>query len=133
MDELDEKILEKLEIDARTPFLQIAKDLQVSEGTIRKRVSQLKQSRIIKQFTIKRDKEATAIVGIVTNPHIQTSEIVKQLKFLKTKVVYEVTGRYDIICTVTAQSLEEANDILENIRTTPGVQQTETFTILKEN
>ena len=133
MDNIDLKILEKLEEDARTPFLQIAKELNVSEGTIRKRVALMKKDNIIKKFTIKREKDATAIVGIVTNPHVLTSEIIKKLKRLKTKVIYEVTGRYDLICTISAKDLSDANDMLELIRTTTGVEHTETFTILKEN
>jgi len=133
MDNTDQQILEKLEKDARTPFLTIAKELKVSEGTIRKRVARMKEEGMIQKFTIKRDRDATAVVGIVTNPHVRTSDIVTKLKKMHTRTIYEVTGRYDLICTIHAENLEKANDLLEQIRTTQGIEQTETFTILKEN
>lgn len=133
LDQIDTRILAELEKDSRTPFLQIAKQLNVSEGTIRKRVSKLVQNRIIKKFTVELKHTSTAIVGIETNPHIPTDEIVTELRKLDIKKVYDVAGRYDIICFLAKKNLEEINATLEKIRITKGVEHTETFTILKES
>jgi DNA-binding Lrp family transcriptional regulator len=45
LDALDVKILEFLQIDGRMPFTKIAKELSVSEGTVRARVNRLTRSR----------------------------------------------------------------------------------------
>ncbi|MAG41305.1 MAG: hypothetical protein CL951_05280 [Erythrobacteraceae bacterium] len=133
MDEIDTKIVEYLQEDARKPFLQIAKELKVSEGTIRKRVNKLISEKVIKKFTITLQNRIGAIVGIETNPHIETRNIVENLKKVGLKEIYEVTGRFDIVCIIDTQSTEGMNDVLEKIRILEGINHTETFTILKEN
>lgn len=52
MDYYDRRILEILENNARTPFLQIARDLNISEGMVRHRVRRLQDSGRILRFTI---------------------------------------------------------------------------------
>lgn len=133
MDEIDKNILKFLEEDARTPFLKIAKEIKVSEGTIRKRVTKLKKENIIKKFTIETKTQTTAIVGIEINPHMPTTEIVKDLKKLNIAKLYEVAGRFDLLCFIKEKNMENLNETLERIRVSNGIEHTETFTILKEN
>jgi Lrp/AsnC family transcriptional regulator, regulator for asnA, asnC and gidA len=133
MDKLDETIIDILRKDARTPFLQIAKNLKVSEGTIRKRVKLLVQNKKIKKFTIETTQETFAVVGIETQTKTQTKDIVNKINSFGVDHIYEVTGRFDIICMVPSAEREKINDILEKIRTTEGVLHTETFTILQKN
>ena len=133
LDDIDKNIIAELENDARKPFLQIAKMLNVSEGTIRKRVSKLISNEIIKKFTIEVKNNYSAIVGIETNPHIPTKHIGDDLKKLGARKVFEVAGRYDLICFLASKGLEQMNEVLEKIRIIKGVEHTETFTILKED
>ena len=132
MDHIDTKIIERLRKDARTPFLQIAKDLNVSEGTIRKRVKNLLGKKQINKFTIETDEDVFAIVGIETETKIETKKIVDKIKSFGIDAIYEVTGRFDIICMVPLSEREKVNETLEKIRTTEGVVHTETFTILNK-
>lgn len=133
MDKLDIEIIKKLRKDARTPFLQISKDLSVSEGTIRKRVKDLTKSKEIKRFTIETSEDTFAIVGIQTETRTHTKSIVEKIKSCGIDAIYEVTGRFDIICMVPNLEREQVNDVLEKIRTIEGVNHTETFTVLKKN
>lgn len=133
LDLIDQRIISDLEKNARMPFLQIAKHLNVSEGTIRKRVSKLKDNGMIRKFTIELKKNYIAIVGIETNPRVPTLQVAEELKNLKCKRLFEVTGRYDLICFLSGKDLESVNETLERIRIIEGVVHTETFTILKEN
>ncbi|MBD3309979.1 AsnC family transcriptional regulator [Candidatus Woesearchaeota archaeon] len=133
MDELDDAIITELRKDSRTPFLQIARQLKVSEGTIRKRVSRLSADSIIRRFTIETIHDTAAIVGIETDSHMLTKGIAKSLKELGIDDIFEVTGRFDIICKLTGENMEDINDLLESIRQTNGVVHTETFTVLKED
>jgi len=133
MDETDTKIIEYLRKDARMPFLQIARELKVSEGTIRKRVAKMQANNVIKKFTITLHNRVGAIVGLETDPHKETKKIVEHLKGVGLKEIYEVTGRFDVICVIDSTNTEGMNDILEKIRALEGINHTETFTILKEN
>jgi DNA-binding Lrp family transcriptional regulator len=133
LDNIDKRIISELEDDGRVPFLRIAKMLKVSEGTIRKRVSKLIEQGIIKRFTVELKNRSTAIVGIETNPHMPTRKIAAELKKLEAKLVFEVAGRYDLICFLHGNELSKVNDLLEKIRIIEGVVHTETFTILRED
>jgi len=133
MDRIDEFIMKSLEKNSRMPFLQIAKILKVSEGTIRKRVSNLVKDSTIKSFTIETQTTPTCIVGIETDTHTKTEKIANRLKETGIKKIYEVTGKYDIICLIETRDMEKTNEILEKIRAIEGVLHTETFTILKKD
>lgn len=127
----DEEILDMLRINARISFSEIARKLSLSEGAIRKRVSNLVKSGTIKKFTIETTGNFSAIVGIKTNPQISTEKLVKKLKAMKVGNVFETTGRFDIVAIIFANNAEEANEILEAIRTSEGVVGTETFSVLR--
>ena len=133
MDNKDKKIIEKLEKNARTPFLQIAKEMDVSEGTIRKRVANLLKNKIIRKFTIETSYESKAIIEVVTGSQIPTEKIVSQIKKLGIEKVFEVAGRFTLLCMLKADNLNEINDIVESIRQINGVIQTETLPVLKED
>jgi len=132
MDKIDRKIISELEKNAREPFLQIAKRLDVSEGTIRKRVNDMVEKGIIRNFTIHVSGNISAIVGIQTNPHVKTKDIVKELRKLNANKIFELTGRFDILCFISAPTMIEANTTLESIRSIDGILHTETFTVLSE-
>lgn len=133
MDKIDSVIIEELRKNSRTPYLKIAKELKVSEGTIRKRVKDLLSSKKINKFTIETQEDTFAIVGIETETKTETKNIVEKIKSFGAGNIYEVTGRFDIICMIPSTDRERTNDMLEYIRAIKGVLHTETFTILKRN
>jgi len=133
MDKIDIEIINALRSDSRTPFLKIAKQINVSEGTIRKRVKDLVKAKQIKKFTLETAEDTFAVVGIETETKTETKKIVDKIKTLGIDNIYEVTGRFDIICMVPTSTMEEVNEILEKIRSTEGVNHTETFTVLAKN
>jgi Lrp/AsnC family transcriptional regulator of lysine biosynthesis len=133
MDDKDKKIIERLTDNARTPFLQIAKDMNVSEGTIRKRVATLLKNKYIKKFTIETSYQSRAIIEVTTGSQIPTEKIVHDIQKIGVEKVFEVAGRFTLLCMVKADSLSLVNDIVESIRQVNGVIQTETLPVLKEN
>lgn len=133
MDAVDHRIIQMLKEDARMPFLQIAKKLKVSEGTIRKRVAKMINENVIKKFTAVLAGEATVIIEVSTHSGRPTQQIAKSIRKMNVDEIYEVAGRYSIFVTVKRNSLNEVNDIVEAIRALPGVIQTETFPVLKED
>lgn len=133
MKNIDNKILNYLTNDSRMPYLKIAKEIGVSEGTIRKRVKKLVENGIIKKFTIVKTTDSSVIVGVQINPQKPTKIISGQMKKYGVDRIFEVTGRFDIVCHINCANMEDTNEILERIRTTEGIVHTETFTILKQS
>lgn len=131
MDSINQRIVSTLRNDARTPFLQIAHKLKVSEGTIRNRVGNLVKDGMIKKFTIETKDDFFAIIGVQTNAKTETKRIAEKIKSYGVQEIYEVAGRFDIICSIENTDRERVNEIIEKIRTTYGVIDTETFTVLR--
>ena len=133
LDEKDKFILKQFRADGRMPFLEIAKKLGCSEGLVRKRVKHLLDAGIIKGFTVNLDLKAPidAVICIKTEAK-STRDVVEALKRLSENVfpVFEVTGRFDIICIAQANDTKTLNKAIDSIRETKNVLLTETFTIV---
>ncbi|MCU0861706.1 MAG: Lrp/AsnC family transcriptional regulator [Methanomassiliicoccales archaeon] len=135
IDHLDERIIEILKKDSRKPFVEIADELKVSEGTIRSRVRKLFEEGVIQSFTIKTSsKNVKAIIEVKIDVNVNTSEVADQIaKFDGVSEVFEVTGEEDIVAIIDVTSSPQLNDIIERIRHFDNVQSTRTRLILKEH
>jgi Lrp/AsnC family transcriptional regulator for asnA, asnC and gidA len=135
IDYLDEKIIEILKRDSRRPFVDIANQLKVSEGTIRSRVRKLVDDNIIQSFTIKTSsKNVKAIIEIKINVNVNTSDVAANIaRFDGVSEVFEVTGEEDVVAIIDVTSSPQLNEIIERIRRFDNVQSTRTRLILKEH
>ena len=135
IDYLDERIIEILKKDSRRPFVDIANQLKVSEGTIRSRVRRLVDEDIIQSFTIKTSsKNVKAIIEINININVDTSDVATRIaKFDGVSEVYEGTGEEDIVAIIDVTSSPQLNEIIERIRRFDNVQSTRTRLILNEH
>ncbi len=101
LDEIDRRVIKILQVDGRRPNTEIARELKVSETTIRKRVAQLVSRGLINIVAVPTPRAAglnvSAIIGIsVTLPKLK--EISEELKRQReVRYVGLSTGRYDII------------------------------------
>lgn len=134
LDPVDAKILEFLKADGRMPFLKIAKELNVSESTVRKRVSKLKAKGIIRAFTVALDSNLSfeSIVAIKCLPKATKSVAEKIGEINSLMPVVEVTGRYDIFCTISTPTARELNSLIDKIRAFTGVLETESFLVVEK-
>jgi len=135
IDHLDDKIIEILKKDSRRPFVEIANELEVSEGTIRSRVKKLFEEGVIQAFTIKTSsKNVKALVEVKIDVNVNTSDIADQIAGFKgVSEVFEVTGEEDIVAIIDVTSSPQLNEIIEQIRRFDNVESTRTRLILKEH
>ena len=138
MDELDARIVNALSRDSRTAFLEIARRLRVSEGTVRKRVRAMRKRGDIKRFSVELGARPNAggvgaIVGLKTDPHVPTGKVAGEIsKISGVKSVFEVAGSFDVFCIASAESAEGLNAVLEKMRGLRGVVSSEAYTVLRE-
>jgi DNA-binding Lrp family transcriptional regulator len=133
-DEIDEKILRLLQADARRAFVDIANDIGLSESAVRRRVKNLVEGAIIKRFTIElgASDKTSAITLISVASTADTSAVSTRLMELNgVKVVYEITGQYDIAAIIAAPAIVDINRCIDDIRKIDGVSDTDTVIILK--
>ncbi|MGH3191580.1 MAG: Lrp/AsnC family transcriptional regulator [Streptosporangiaceae bacterium] len=101
LDEIDRRVIKILQTDGRKPNTEIARELRVSETTVRKRISQLLSRGLINIVAVPTPRAVgmnlSAIIGIsVILPQIQ--DISEELKRQReVRYVGVSTGRYDII------------------------------------
>ena len=72
MDELDRKIIEILQLDGRASNARIAREVGVSEGTVRRRLRRLIQDNVVKIIAVpnldKMGYSTAALIGLQTAP-----------------------------------------------------------------
>ena len=135
MDELDRKIIQILQSNGRASNARIARDVGVSEGTVRRRLKSLVQKGSIKIIALPDPEvlgfDTEALVGIQVDPD-KIDEVATLLVELKeSSWVSVTTGSFDIFCWVTLPSSEELGNFLKAVvGTIPGVRRTETFVSL---
>lgn len=129
IDELDKKIIDLLSVDARASNREIARELSVTERTIRVRVKRLLDEKIIRIGAITNAnhtrKSSTVTLWIDVESAAQVSQVAHELA-AQPKIVYVATmlGRCDIVAvTLVEDSSQLASYLHETIDRIPGVQQ----------
>lgn len=132
--EFDQRILEILRIDSRKSFVDIGKELGLSESAIRRRIKNLIDDGSISRFTIEENagKKTSAITLLSVGSTTDTNSISSKLQSITgVKVIYEITGQYDIAVIISANSINEINSSIDEIRRIEGVSDTDTVIILR--
>ena len=135
MDDLDRTIIEILQKDGRAPNARISRTLQVSEGTVRRRLGKLIREGTIRVVAIAEPEQLgfhlSAVIGLRTDP-TRTASVASALAALpETEHVAVTTGRYDVLVWVNLADSQALSDFLHHkAGTVDGVRQTETFVVL---
>jgi Lrp/AsnC family transcriptional regulator, regulator for asnA, asnC and gidA len=137
IDSLDLKIIEQLQKDARRPFLDIARKLLVSGGTIHQRVEKLKEAKIITGSKITVDYKklgfgVTVLLGVHLKNAKDVTLVIEKLKS-NTEVVetYYTTGSYALIIKLLIKDIDHFHKFLMNeIQSMEQIQSTESFICL---
>ncbi len=126
MDKLDISIIESLSKNSRTPFMQIARKLKVSESTIRKRVSNLENKGIIKKYSLVVDTnrlgfESIALIGVDAAPE-RYLDVAKKLTELKeVRYVASSTGDHMFMLEVWTKNGDDLRALSDKIKGLDGV------------
>lgn len=126
MDERDRAIITRLRENSRLTNSELAREMDVSEGTIRKRISKLSSSGIIKKFTIVTSNDGIDAIVLVRMDVRRAQDIIKLVKNRYSEI-YEFSGRVDLAVKLTCGSVEELNRIVDEIRGIDGVKGTDTL------
>ncbi len=140
LDKTDIAIIGHLQVDGRRAFTAIAKDLGISEASVRQRVARLLRTNVMQIVAVSSPLD----LGLMwAQLHLRVKgdriEAVAQAVAELPQVDYVsiCAGDFDIIAGVVAHDREELLDVLVNhIRTIPGIEQADfvlNLKILKDN
>ena len=134
MDDLDRQILDILRRDARTPYTEIAEQVETSEGTVRNRVERLLEEGIIERFTIStRTGNIKAMIEVSVKVNVHTTEISEAMaEWDQVDFVWQVSGEEDVVLVVDAADTQAVNQLITRAREMDEVENTKTRLILDE-
>ena len=133
IDDLVLKILSELSKDASISVPRLSKKININSSVVYSRIKRLVKRGLIKKFTIVINDEALgfnvkALTGITMDSKLRDNVLGELFKIPSVREVAEVTGRFDVLVTMTARSLDEMHQIIsEKVGRIEGVQKTETF------
>ena len=132
VDDLDLSIIQALEKDGRRNYTDIAKQLGVVEGTVRKRVKNLLDNKVIRISATPNPRGLGFSVVAIMGLQVQMSALRHVAQILESKPNVQwlafVTGRYDLIAIVIEKSTEDLSKFIEReISAIPSISRTETF------
>ena len=134
IDQLDKKILKLISQNARIPFLEVARECNVSGAAIHQRVQKLINLGVIKgsQFVIDTYKigyQTCAYIGINIKDMSLFNDVIAKIRAIPEIVeCHYTTGKYAVLVKVYAKDNKHLlNIILDRITSIEGVGNTETF------
>ncbi|TCK65127.1 AsnC family transcriptional regulator [Winogradskyella wandonensis] len=139
IDGIDKKILRALMEDARTPILEIARNVGISGAAIHQRLRKLEKSGLLagSKFIVNPKVlgyTTMAFVGIYLDKAVSNPEAVKQLKRIPEVIeCHYTTGHWSIFIKILAKDNEHLMYVLNTqIQSISGVSRTETFISLQQ-
>src|SRR5215467_899343 len=137
IDEINLKIINILKKDSSTPFVDVTKQIGVSDATVHMRVKRMIATGIINKFTISVDNnllgyDHMAFLGINISPGSADQIISDLLKIEEVLEMHEMHGKFDLLLKIRAKNLTHMRDIVENkVCKIPHILESELMTVLK--
>lgn len=135
LDEIDLKIIQKLQEDAKTPFTKIGKELGIPDTTVHFRVKKLLENQIIRKFTIMVNHEklgytVRALLRIEIEKYLldmftqsKVEEVVEELSKVRSgELIARCESKNEIIAIVSTRNSGELINLMETLRKKEGIR-----------
>ena len=135
MDAMDRALLALLKANSREPITMLARKLGLSRSTVRDRMAGLERRGIIGGYTVTvpGNYEATRVrahVMLSVDPKRMDGVVVDLRKNPALEALYAVSGAYDLIAIVGAESTGEMDALLDRMGKLAGVDRTVSSIVL---
>lgn len=137
LDAIDRKILDELLADARVPIAALAMRVGLSRHAVRHRIDRLEAHKVIAGYTIRlteRSREkplVRAIMMVYRKDRMRGADVTTAIAAIpEVTYCYVLSGDFDLIVHIEADTQERINDIWSHIARLPGVTDTHTTFIL---
>jgi len=131
VDQLDFLILGELLIDASLSFVEIAKRVNTTPYTVRRRFERLKKEGVIQKCIVTIDLsklgyQGKAFLLITVRPNGNKAETIAYLRTLKNVIVVaQIMGPHDIIAIAPVTDLKSIQLLVKQARKAPFLQRVE--------
>lgn len=126
VDDLDMKVINLLSENARMSNVDIASEIGVSEGTVRRRINEMAKKGIIEGFILLLNcKEAEKCVKVFVSlevDDIHMQNVVEQIKSHEQIIaMYRTNSRFNVLCEAMFRSVIELQDFIDKYLTIDGI------------
>jgi Lrp/AsnC family transcriptional regulator for asnA, asnC and gidA len=136
LDETDREILRALQADARKPFSEIAREIDMSSATVHDRVNRMEEAGVIRGYHADVDPKAvglgtSAIVGLRVEQGREEEALDRLSDVEGVQEVNLTTGEWDVILRVYAENTDHLREIMfEEIADMDGFARSQTMVVL---
>ena len=136
LDDTDRAILRLLQEDARTPFSEIARRIDMSSATVHDRVGRLEEAGVIEGYHARVDPKTlgygvSAFVGLRVEQGREEDALERLREIDGITEVHLTTGEYDVMMRVHAPDIGELREIMfDNVAQMAGFARSQTMIIL---
>ena len=136
LDKTDQAIVAQLQYDGRKPYTDIAAEMGVTEGAVRRRVKRMMDEGILQIVGIVEPQflewNAAGMIGVSVQAG-RVEEVGEQIaQFPEVTYLFMASGGFDLFVEVYCRNREHFVSFLSNeLQQIPGVERTESFMILK--
>ncbi len=136
MDDLDRKLLRALSKNVRISISQLARVLGVSRSTAQSRLKRLETNGMIIGYRIEYGEKFNrnlikAQVQIQVDQKLTRRALSEIDKIGEVRALYAVSGDYDLIAVLAAESTEKLSATLDGLANLEGVERTNSLVILE--
>ena len=131
----DEELIALLKANAREPVAALARKLGLSRTTVQDRLRRLEETGVIAAYSVRLSREMDqggmrAMVTLEAEPRRQVDVARTLARFPQIETLHTVSGKFDLVAQVKAQSSEALDRLIDEIGQIPGVNRIETSVIL---
>lgn len=135
MDDLDQKLIAELRVNARASVPTLAALLGVARGTVQARLNKLVAAGVIAGFTVKlRENRAEGLVRGVMMIELAGRNIKPAVASLRRNpgfaALHTTNGVWDLIAEIEVPSLADFNAVVTAVRSMDGVAKSESHLFL---
>jgi Lrp/AsnC family transcriptional regulator for asnA, asnC and gidA len=136
LDKTDQAIVSQLQYDGRKPYTEIAAELGVTEGAVRRRVKRMIDRKVLQIVGIVEPQflewNAAGMIGVSVQAG-RVEEVGEQIaQFPEVTYLFMASGGFDLFVEVYCRDRGHFVSFLNSkLQQIPGVERTESFMILK--
>jgi Lrp/AsnC family transcriptional regulator for asnA, asnC and gidA len=134
IDNTDLKILEILMQDAKRPYTEVARKVNVSQGTVHVRMNKMEEAGILEKTTLrinypKLGYDITAFIGIYLEKSALYDKVLAKLKDIpEITNIHYTTGNYSMFLKIHCRDTNHLKEVLhDKMQQVEGIERTETM------
>ncbi|MEQ9565238.1 MAG: Lrp/AsnC family transcriptional regulator, partial [Pseudomonadales bacterium] len=134
LDETDRRLIARLQENARIPTAALARDVRLSRSAVQERLERLEKSQTIVGYTVRLGDNARPVLlaeVMIQLEQKQSAGVVGALQNIPHCIrCLAISGEYDLIAEVAANTPEELDAVLDRIGELSGIKRTSSSIIL---